>query len=623
MPSRIRVLDEHTINKIAAGEVIENPASVVKELVENSIDAGATEICVEIKGGGRQLIRVTDNGCGMNRDDALLCLERHATSKIKAVEDIHEISTMGFRGEAIPSIASISKFTLLTCPIDGRGPENGTMVIVDGGRVFQCCDAVRNPGTTIEVKSLFFNVPVRKKFQKSPNYDANEILKMVSVIALGYPHIQFELISQQKPILTTHASAEKSFTESLENRIKEVLGPEFMSGLIPIENATEGYRIQGFVGLPHFNRHNRTGQFIFINHRAIQSPLLSFCIKESYGTTLAPNRHPVFVLHLEMPGSTVDVNVHPQKREVRVRQEHILKTMLTKAIEEALQSNAFTPETPALQDASFSSPFRMPLPSYSPEEFFAMERQPYLQPAPTISKDRLLKDTDIDPPMERIPFTRPPAIKQHPVFFPQEQAAPPARVIGTIRKYIIVDGGRFEQAHSGIAFIDQRAAHARVIFEHLCKVQSSSPLMLQSLLIPYTWETSPAEAAVIREQMTFFNELGIKIHEIGPSAFLIDALPALFGNMDIQLLVNDVIHRLQECRDDSRQLRRREKEIASAASRAAVSQNKQLRLEEAQNLVDRLMQCESPFQCPQGQPTIAFLNPDEIQKLFSKAYSKG
>jgi DNA mismatch repair protein MutL len=222
MSSKIRVLDEITINKIAAGEVIENPSSVVKELIENSIDAGSSEISVEIRGGGRQLIRISDNGSGMNSDDALLCLERHATSKLKEIDDIHSLSTMGFRGEAIPSIASISKFMILTSP--GKD-DQGTMVIVDGGKLLNCSSAVRSKGTTLEVKNLFFNVPARKKFQRSPNFDITEILKVVSAQALAHPEIKFTLTHNDENLLSTNQSG------YMKERIISVLGDEFFNGL--------------------------------------------------------------------------------------------------------------------------------------------------------------------------------------------------------------------------------------------------------------------------------------------------------------------------------------------------------------------------------------------------------
>ena len=341
MASRIRVLNENTINKIAAGEVIENPASVVKELVENSLDAGASEICVEVVGGGRQLIRITDNGCGMNGDDALLCLERHATSKIRNVEDISEVSTMGFRGEAIPSIASISKFTLITCPAPSEeGDSNATMVIVDGGNLIKCCGAERSPGTTIEVKSLFFNIPVRKKFQKSPTYDSNEILKMLSILSLGNPTIKFILISNHKTVLSTTGGISDNFLTNLGERISLTLGLEFSSSLISFEEKAADFHVAGFLGKPNYHRHNRTGQYLFINQRPVFSPIISNLVREGYGPTLPTNRYPVFVLHLSLPGSFIDVNVHPQKREVRLRYEHAFRQTFIQSIEKGLRTEA-------------------------------------------------------------------------------------------------------------------------------------------------------------------------------------------------------------------------------------------------------------------------------------------
>ena len=298
MVSKIRVLSENSINKIAAGEVIENPASVVKELVENSLDAGATDICVEIKGGGRQLIRVTDNGSGMSADDALLCLERHATSKIRDVQDIHQITSLGFRGEAIPSIASISKFMLLTCLHEKS--EEGTLVIVEGGNILKCAPAACSPGTTIEVKSLFFNVPVRKKFQKSPAYDTTEILKMLSLLALGHPDIKFQLISNQEILLNAPAPLSTSFDDQLGERINAVLGSEFFQGTCHAQGSKGDLELQGYIGLPACTRHNRTGQFLFINKRAVFSPLISYAVREGYGPSLSTNRHPLFVLHLNL-----------------------------------------------------------------------------------------------------------------------------------------------------------------------------------------------------------------------------------------------------------------------------------------------------------------------------------
>lgn len=591
MTSKIRVLNEHTINQIAAGEVIENPASVVKELVENSLDAGANDICIEIKTGGRQLIRITDNGCGMNKDDALLCLERHATSKIRDVEDIHAIDTMGFRGEAVPSIASISKFSLLTCLTEAN---EGTMVVVDGGKISQCCPVARSPGTTIEVKSLFFNVPVRKKFQKSPQHDINEVLKMVSSIALGYPEIKFQLISDQKTILTTtQPNADASFKENLNQRIQDILGMDFANSSTYIEVEKGNYRLEGFVGTPSYTRHNRTGQFLFINKRAVFSPLVSFAVREGFGTSLMTNRHPVFVLHLKIPGKMVDVNVHPQKKEVRLRNEAELKDVISAAVRNGLNQNKLE-----LPPTFFTSTEPITF-SQSLEPVF---KNSWTPPEVSFPTSFIEKETPI---IAEIP----PAIKlqeEKPAF----QLPLPShflKVLTTLKNYIVVE-------KEGFCLVDQKAAHSRVIFEELTKQKKQ--ITLQQLLIPYTFELTPIETATLLENIDGLNHLGLHICQAGPNSFLLDALPQGFGETDLQILIDEITAAMNEGQDSAS--KKLEKTIAAAAAKASISHRHRLNLEEAQKLIDRLMKCEFPFQCPLGKPTMIQLGFDEIAKRFHK-----
>ncbi len=573
MPSKIRVLNEHTINQIAAGEVIENPASVVKELVENSIDAGATEICVEIKGGGRQLIRITDNGSGMNSDDALLCLERHATSKIKEAEDIHTIYTMGFRGEAIPSIASISKFSLLT---RAEGDLQGTLVTVDGGRIMQCSPAACSQGTTIEVKSLFFNVPVRRKFQKSPQIDTNDILKMLSSLALGHEHIKFELISNQETILSTPIPKQ----DNQKERIKCVLGSDYFSSLVPIEGKRGEIELRGFIGLPAFTKQNRTGQYLFINQRNISNALISYAIREGYGTTLASNRHPIYVLHLSIPGHTVDINVHPQKREVRLRQEQDLKQLIIGLVESALQNAGFT----------YSNDF-------------------VVLPPVTFNEPPAFKSYISFEPLHEEAPRRPLAVKnpiEAPSLFPKEEKPIIPRVIATILNYIIIDSQTTSSKDSALCLIDQRAAHARIIFEKLLQKQNGC---IQPLLIPYAFETTPIEASYITEQLSFLNEIGIHMHQSGPQSFIVDAILDLFAQVDLHALITSMVHEPVLTSD-------KEKSLAIAASRVTLSRNKKLTIDEAQSLVNRLLNCKTPYYCPQGKSTLLHMKTEEIEKFF-------
>lgn len=653
MSSKIRVLSEHTINQIAAGEVVENPSSVVKELVENSLDAGATEICVEIQGGGRQLIRITDNGCGMSSDDALLCLERHATSKIRALDDIYALSTMGFRGEAIPSIAAISKFTLITCQSDAL---EGTMVVIDGGKILQCCPVARSPGTTIEVKALFFNVPVRKKFQKSPAYDTNEILKILNAIALGYPHIKFQLISNQQSLFSTpKVRYECSFEEKLKQRIESILGSDFAAATLPIQGQEEECFLFGFIGMPAYTRHNRTGQSLFINKRAVTSPLISFAVREGYGTALMTNRHPVYVLHLTVPGELIDVNVHPQKREVRLRNESAIRAMIIRSVEHALQQtglnflsdnssqfNTHFFETPSefestrFPHGSASVPMEE-LNSSQPTISLHLGEPPFPMRTPYPSCEKLSSTINQSPSYLYPQHTAALCVKEEaeskesPGLYDtqdrwenrdenysstqtQSLKTPPPRVLATLKHYILVENGLVNQKE-GICLIDQRSAHARVIFEKLL-LNSHHPLEQQTLLLPYTFETTPLEAAVLLENLEELNKLGISIHQSAPHAFLVDAIPLIFGNSNLEMLIHNLVHTIREFQDNSSFKREIEKQIALTASRAAISNNKRLSFEESQALVNQLMQCKHPLQSPQGKPTFIVISYEELEKKF-------
>lgn len=600
MSSKIRVLDENTINKIAAGEVIENPASVVKELVENAVDAGATEISVEIKGGGRQLIRITDNGCGMSRDDTLLSFERHATSKIRDIDDIHAIATMGFRGEAVPSIAAISKLTLLTCR---DGDEEGTLVIVDGGRIIKCSPAARSPGTTFEVKSLFFNVPVRKKFQRSPTYDTSEILKIVTIQALAHPNIKFQLISNHKNILSTKLPRSEVLIEQIGERISDVLGSDFFAGLFPFEREYNGYKLIGYCGLPSYTRHNRTGQYLLLNQRAVFSPLVSYAVRDAYGTTLATNRHPVFVLYLTMDGTLVDVNVHPQKREVRLRQEYKLREIITLAIEEALQHvgvQSFS-TTPA-----FSEPPSLQLqPSFKPPEPLSTPPENRWEPLASDKKTFLETFHEIEEPkVAPIPFfTRQEAKSISPT---------PSRVIATLRGYIILSS-----CEGSLQLLDQRAAHSKILYEQLLDSKSNnSSLPVQNLLIPLTMELTTTEAAVLRENLECINDLGLQIQEFGNNSFIIHSIPQIFGDANIEDIILEIIHELRQYQNESIVKQEIQKKISQAAGRAAISKHKKLTNLEGQSLYNQLMKCQSPYQCPTGKPTLIELTQEDIAKQF-------
>lgn len=609
-PNKIRVLSDHIINQIAAGEVIENPASVVKELVENSLDAGSTSIYVEIIEGGRQLIRVADNGSGMSKDDALLSLERHATSKIADVSDIESLLTMGFRGEAVPSIASISKFTLLT----SQG-EKGTLVTVDGGKLLSVVNAVRSKGTTIEVKSLFFNVPVRRKFQKSPTYDTQEIVKVLGFLALANPQIEFELICDQKSIFKAkEMSSEMNFQELLEKRIEAVLGREYAQSIIPIKFHREDYQIEGFIGHPDVHKTNRTGQYLFINRRAVISPLISSALKEGYGTLLPSDRFPVFVIHLTLPGSLMDVNVHPQKREVRLRQEQQLKSALFEAVQQAIrpqpqQPVVFSPLKEA-REVNEPPPFWGPYASLlSPEksaQIKSVNEEPWQfrhTPQPSIA------------PVVSVPLPPTPII--------QIQSKQPPRVLTTLVGYFLVESFGLNrqlfrvgasQKEGGLALIDHRAAYARVYYENLLKRSTSREI--QSLLIPLTLHLSAVESSILQANLAVLNQMGFSVRGFGEHTFVLDAFPLFIKENEVETLIHRIIQDLMEGESSRKIEAKHQEHLALLACRASLPAAKQLSLEEAQGLLDQLMACEMTEKCPMGRSIALYLSPDELEKLF-------
>ena len=628
MESKIRVLSEHTINQIAAGEVIENPASVVKELVENAIDAEASEISVEIVGGGRNLIRISDNGFGMNADDAVLCLERHATSKIKNVDDIQTILTMGFRGEAIPSIASISKFSILTCPKD---QDIGTLIIVDGGRILKCEKAPRSHGTTIEVKSLFFNVPVRRKFQKSPNIDANEILKILSMLSLGNPNIKFELISNEKSTLVTPKPTNGKTLENLKNRIKSVLGSDFIESSFPVSGFSDGYNVEGFIGCPSMTRQNRTGQYLFINQRPVQNPYISYSVRDAYGTALASNRHPIYVLHLTIPGDLVDVNVHPQKKEIRLRQEQSLKDLIIKSVEQALQKSSFSFEQETANTSSYPE-YQAVNPQFLNQRILENSYRELIQEAKDENiysynyqtKNQCPEKETTEASQPNIPFQKNNLqnnnIEVQPYLFSNETSFLTVNVLATIPQFILVDpttlksATGFSTANAAIVcLVDQKAAHTRIIFE---KLLENKDISIQTLLIPYVFETAAITSSCILDQVDFLCKMGIQIYQSGPNTFTVDAIPDFFGNSDVQTFLEDLINQLNDFQNCDAVEKEKEKRLAISAARASISDNKRLSLDEAKNLVNQLMKCKSPYQCPRGKPIFASLTKNDLQNFF-------
>ncbi|MFC2049426.1 DNA mismatch repair endonuclease MutL [Chlamydiota bacterium] len=474
LPRIIRLLDDATINQIAAGEVIENPASVVKELVENSLDSGATDVCIETRAGGRGLIKVVDDGCGMGPDDLLLAVERHATSKLSEVSDLESLHTLGFRGEALPSIAAVSKFSLHS---SSKGGE-GALLQIEGGRMGPLQPLPRQRGTTIEVKSLFFNVPVRKKFQKSLGWDTAEIHKVLTKFALGFPAVGFSWINDDK----VHVKAPRG--EEACQRMRELLGEEWIEGSLPVEHAQNEIRLWGRISRPSLHRPNRSGQHLFINQRSVISPWVAGQVLQSYGTRLSAHRYPLFVLYLSLPPSWVDVNVHPQKREVRLREEGRLAPFILQAVTEALESR----------------------PVNHPESQLVHREMPELCEIPSFHEPASLYRPT--PSAELFLF-------EEPAF----------SIVGKVKHYFFVEEAK------GIRIVDGLRAMERIVYDQLQVEQGKQEV--QALLIPIQLKMKGKELTLLQEHLEALNELGVSIRHFGGDTFLVDAIPAVLEPEEI------------------------------------------------------------------------------------------
>jgi DNA mismatch repair protein MutL len=566
MSSKIQLLSEQTINQIAAGEVIENPSSVVKELVENAIDAGASHVAIEILSGGFQKIKVTDDGSGMSAEDAFLCLKRHATSKIADAKDLFNLVTMGFRGEALASIAAVSKLSLLSAL--ENAPAN--LIEAEGGIVLRTGPGARSRGTTIEVRSLFYNVPARKKFQKSAAASSAEITKIITQLALAHPEIGFELIQQNRSQFSLPPGHGEPFLDLLKRRAAALLGTEFLNASHKVSKKEE-YPMTGLTASPALTRHNRSGQYLFVNRRPVICPALSYAVRDGYGTRIGADRHPVYLLHISIPPELVDVNVHPQKREIRLREESVVKYAVHSAITQALGDVEST--------YSFSSDF-------APFSF---------SEGPDFSEPLTFRE-------------------EEPEALPQEMALETElRIIGLYRDYLFVEAESFPRRFSfgpGIIWVDLPAAQSRLQFDAL--MRSSESPMSQGLLIPAAFSCSRAEAQLLQTHVESLHKLGIQVREIGQTVFLVESIPPFLEEEEVSAVLEELIAEMQVNEDMHRRL-------ASCLCRRARRRKKNYHLAEAVYLVKQLLQSDDPLHCPQGKRTMVFVEEREIENQFSGA----
>ena len=579
--SRVRLLSDTLASQVAAGEVIERPASVVKELIENSIDAEARAIEVLIRRGGISLIRVTDDGIGMDRDDALLCLERHATSKIRTAADLATVATLGFRGEAVPSIASVSRFRLTTREKDALA---GTEVLVSGGRLEAVRDGGEAPGTQIEVRSLFYNLPARRKFLRTENTETRQIEHQLNLQAIGHPEIAFSLLRDERVVFQLPA------TRTLRERIRDLLGSELLARLLEVEPAARGrLRVTGFIGQAGVSRGSRAQQYVFVNGRAIESPVISAGLKEGYHTALMKGQFPVTFLFLELDPAEVDVNVHPAKREVRFRDPNAVREAVVTAIRRTLESDR----------SSWQEQFRGPPAAEAPFVRPAEPLPPALDPQPALAIEA---PSPAPRPAQPLPNEQRPTLPAHRF-----------QILGVLNKlYVLMENAE------GLVLVDQHAAHERILFEELRRRMEEQGVPSQRLLLPQVVSLAPRDAEWIERNLATLQKMGLGVEEFGRHTFKLESLPPFLSGADPARLLPDVIESLKSASQSTSPLRLGEEMIAKTVCRHAVKANDYLRQAEVEKLIQDLLACDLPYCCPHGRPTMIQISLGELEKKFGR-----
>ena len=570
----IRVLAPDVAAKIAAGEVVERPSSVVKELVENSLDAGASQITVEVNGGGIELITVTDNGCGITADEVDLAFHRHATSKITNASELESINSLGFRGEALPSIASVARVTLVSRPHDVPA---GREVHLKWGKVVKSGPRGCPPGTSVSVQGIFENLPARRKFLKSPSGERARISDLVSRYALAFPEIQFRLVVDGRSSLTSPGNG------SLADALGTVYGTVTARDMLEVfwEGPEGGYRVTGFISAPSLNRANRSYITFLLNHRWIQSPLLSFALSETYHGFLPEKRHPLAVLNITVPLADVDVNVHPAKREVRFRQEDRVFSALQRAVRASLIATSPVPEIRLAGEppnAEVSGSTATMLPQFSPDA--NRQRALHSEYSPMVAATA---------PMEAIPALR---------------------ILGQAREtYLVAEGP------DGLYLIDQHAAHERVLFEKVSKGVSESNPQPQAILEPVAVELSPGQEELVQANMTLLERYGFMIEPFGERTYLLRSLPSVAKDTSPGKALLEVLDLMAY----EGLLKEREEALAaSIACHSAVRAGMVLSQHEMQELVRQLETCDNPHTCPHGRPTMIRLSSHHLEREFGR-----
>lgn len=612
--SKIKILDNLTIQKIAAGEVIERPSSIVKELVENSIDANAKSIVIEIKNGGKTFIRVTDDGDGIDEEDLPLAFKRHSTSKLNKVDDLYSIMTLGFRGEALASISSVARLEVLTKTSKATA---GIHAQLEEGEILSINKVGSPKGTTMIVKDLFYNLPVRKKFLKSDTAEGNSVSDIVNKLALGNLNISFKFIKDDKVIINTTGNVD------LKENIYTILGKDIVNGLIPIEYYDENIELKGFISNNNLYRSNRSHQYLYINGRYISNYGIAATIEGQYKSTIPLNRYPVFILYFKLNPEDLDVNIHPTKQEVKFVNNYDINGIVGSIIEKRLINMLSVPK------------FEIP----QKEEKKKEELQVLFSTEPDSHKDIIVKDftlydnnieymddsiqapKDIDEELNidnfidlyeedetiEVDFVQSAIDNSSKMDNILNDVIPLGVVFNT---YIIVEN----KEKSRIIFIDQHAAHERVMYEKYLKEYKNEKIYIQQLLAPEIIQLTNSEINNLLENMDLFLSLGFEIEEFGPNTIAIRGVPLLFGKPNIKTLFMDLLDNLGKDISDNYELNL--EKIMKIACSSAIKSGDRITSLEIKALIKELIKCDNPYTCPHGRPTTIEMTKKDLEKQF-------
>jgi DNA mismatch repair protein MutL len=615
--SKIRILPEILANKIAAGEIVERPASIAKELLENSLDAGARSIHVSVEAGGKKLVLVRDDGQGMSEDDALLAFEHHATSKIQTADDLAAISTLGYRGEALPSIAAVSRLSLKTRVGSDPAVLAGTEVQIQGGTLRSVKPIPWDLGTEVTVRDIFFNVPARRKFLKSNETELAHITRLVTHYALAYPEVRYKLESESRMLLDVVAVA------TTRERVFQLFGEQFLANLVELDGSAGHVCVRGLVSKPHEQRTNPYSQFFYVNRRMVRDKVITSALRQAYRNVIPASAYPVALLFLELPFDEVDVNAHPAKIEIRFRQQGLVHDLVRDAIQKALVEVHAIPAyehrgvvppaaawdqpaqgAPADSNAA-AKPFGFSAPQRGTELFQRAFSYPFHEVPSAVPPHgldhhtlKLRPDLLVGSPLEQ----------QETVFDSGR-----VRILGQMHEsYIIACDSE------GLLIVDQHVAHERILYEKLAGARLKNEVETQGLLVPRTMELTPHQLAIVDAVLPELARNGFQVEHFGGSAVLVRAVPAIARDSDCNIMLNEIIDGL-EAEDRTVDVDRvRDRIAVSTACHAAIKVNMALSREKMQWLLDELGRTRIPTNCPHGRPVILRFSLYEIERNFGR-----